>query len=238
MWLAVLATPPTFTANIETYHYIRPRMEQINLALIEDDPIIRESLATYLGAHPAIEISIVADSVEHFLEQVQQTSRSMQADLLLLDIGLPGMSGLEGIRHIRQKCPDMDIVMLTTFEDDDKIFKALCSGACSYITKRTPLNTILEAVFTIHRGGSYMSPSIARKVVQHFMPKAPKTNDILSPRQQQIVQGLVDGLSYKLIADKLSISIDTVRDHIKHIYRTLEVNGKAEVIRKSLDGEI
>ncbi|MBN8682973.1 MAG: response regulator transcription factor [Chitinophagales bacterium] len=211
-------------------------MEQINLALIEDDPVIRESLAAYLGAHPAIEIRVVADSVEHFLEQI--TSRPTQTDLLLLDIGLPGMSGLEGIRHIRQKCPDMDIVMLTTFEDDDKIFKALCSGACSYITKRTPLNTILEAVFTIHRGGSYMSPSIARKVVQHFMPKAPKTNDILSPRQQQIVQGLVDGLSYKLIADKLSISIDTVRDHIKHIYRTLEVNSKAEVIRKSLDGEI
>jgi DNA-binding NarL/FixJ family response regulator len=211
-------------------------MEQINLALIEDDSVIRESLAAYLGAHPAIEIRVVADSVEHFLEQI--SSRPIKADLLLLDIGLPGMSGLEGIRHIRQKCPDMDIVMLTTFEDDDKIFKALCSGACSYITKRTPLNTILEAVFTIHRGGSYMSPSIARKVVQHFMPKAPKTNDILSPRQQQIVQGLVDGLSYKLIADKLSISIDTVRDHIKHIYRTLEVNSKAEVIRKSLDGEI
>jgi DNA-binding NarL/FixJ family response regulator len=211
-------------------------MEQINLALIEDDSVIRESLAAYLCAHPAIEIRVVADSVEHFLEQI--SSRPIKADLLLLDIGLPGMSGLEGIRHIRQKCPDMDIVMLTTFEDDDKIFKALCSGACSYITKRTPLNTILEAVFTIHRGGSYMSPSIARKVVQHFMPKAPKTNDILSPRQQQIVQGLVDGLSYKLIADKLSISIDTVRDHIKHIYRTLEVNSKAEVIRKSLDGEI
>ncbi len=213
-------------------------MELIRIALIEDDPVIRESLVTYLGAHPAIEISTVADRVEQFLEQVQPASRSLQPDLLLLDIGLPGMTGLEGIRHIRQKCPDMDIVMLTTFEDDDKIFKALCSGACSYITKRTPLNTIQEAVFTIHRGGSYMSPSIARKVVQHFMPKAPKADDILSPRQQQIVQGLVDGLSYKMIADKLSISIDTVRDHIKHIYRALEVNSKAEVIRLSLEKKI
>jgi DNA-binding NarL/FixJ family response regulator len=238
MWLFALATPCTFAAEIEINHYICARMEYIYLAIIEDDPVVRESLVTYLGAHPAIEISVVADSVEHFLEQVQKAYRPVQANLVLLDIGLPGMTGLEGIRHIRQKCPDMDIVMLTTFEDDDKIFKALCSGACSYITKRTPLNTIQEAVFTIHRGGSYMSPSIARKVVQHFMPKAPKADDVLSPRQQQIVQGLVDGLSYKLIADKLSISIDTVRDHIKHIYRTLEVNSKAEVIRKSLDGEI
>lgn len=213
-------------------------MENIHLAIIEDDPVIRESLESYLGAHPALQFAVVAGSVEDFFEQMGKAARLPKIDLLLLDIGLPGMSGIEGIRHIRQKFPDTDIVMLTTFEEDDKIFKSLCSGACSYISKRTPLNTIQEAVFTIHRGGSFMSPSIARKVVQHFMPKERKEEDLLSPRQQQIVQGLVDGLSYKLIADKLSISIDTVRDHIKNIYRLLEVNSKAEVIRKALEGEI
>ncbi len=213
-------------------------MEIIRLAIIEDDPVIRESLESYFGAHPAIQISLVADSVEAFFDKVQQAIRPPKIDLLLLDIGLPGMSGIEGIRHLRQKYPDMDISMLTTFEDDDKIFKSLCSGACSYISKRTPLTTIQEAIFTIHRGGSYMSPSIARKVAQHFMPKARKEGDVLSPRQQQIVEGIVEGLSYKLIADKLSISIDTVRDHIKRIYRALEVNSKAEIIRKSLEGEI
>ncbi len=210
-------------------------MENIHLAIIEDDPVIRESLETYLGAHPALQFSVVAGSVEDFLEKTGNQVRLPQIDLMLLDIGLPG---IEGIRHIRQKFPDTDIVMLTTFEEDDKIFKSLCSGACSYIAKRTPLSTIQEAIFTIHRGGSFMSPSIARKVVQYFMPQARKAEDVLSPRQQQIVQGLVDGLSYKLIADKLSISIDTVRDHIKHIYRTLEVNSKAEVIRKALEGDI
>ena len=148
------------------------------------------------------------------------------------------MSGLEGIRHIRQKLPEADIVMLTTFEEDKNIFKALCAGACSYISKRTSLMKIQEALFIINRGGSYMSPSIARKIAKHFMPKAPKEKDLLTPRQIQIVDGLVEGLSYKLIADKLSISIDTVRDHIKRIYRTLEVNSKAEVIRKSLNGDI
>lgn len=211
-------------------------MEHIHLAIIEDDQVIRESLESYLGAHPALQFSVVAGSVEDFLEKTKV--RPPKIDLMLLDIGLPGMSGIEGIRHIRQQFPDTDIVMLTTFEEDDKIFKSLCSGACSYISKRTPLVTIQEAIFTIHRGGSFMSPSIARKVVQYFMPKERKQEDILSPRQQQIVQGLVDGLSYKLIADKLSISIDTVRDHIKNIYRILEVNSKAEVIRKALEGDI
>ena len=213
-------------------------MENIHLGIIEDDPVIRESLEAYLGAHPALQFSMVADSVEDFFEKTEKAVRPPKIDLLLLDIGLPGMSGIEGIRHIRQKFPDTDIVMLTTFEEDDMIFRSLCSGACSYISKRTPLNTLQEAVFTIHRGGSFMSPSIARKVVQHFMPKERKEEDVLSPRQQQIVQGLVDGLSYKLIADKLSISIDTVRDHIKRIYRALEVNSKAEIIRKALEGEI
>lgn len=213
-------------------------MENIHLAIIEDDAVIRESLESYLGAHPALQFSLVAGSVEDFLEKAEKPARPPKIDLVLLDIGLPGLSGIEGIRIIRQKYPVADIVMLTTYEEEEKIFKSLCSGACSYISKRTPLTTIQEAIFTVHRGGSFMSPSIARKVVQHFMPKNRKEEDILSPRQQQIVEGLVDGLSYKLIADKLSISIDTVRDHIKRIYRVLEVNSKAEVIRKALDGDI
>ena len=212
-------------------------MEKINLCIVEDDPVIRESLTNYFEAHPAIEIKIVGKSVEDFLEQAE-ASHDLDANLLLLDIGLPGMSGLEGIRHIRQHLPEADIVMLTTYEEEDYIFNALCAGACSYISKRTSLAKIQEALFTVHRGGSFMSPSIARKIAKHFMPQAAKQEDLLTPRQKQIVDGLVEGLSYKLIADKLNISIDTVRDHIKRIYRALEVNSKAEVIRKSLKGEI
>lgn len=212
-------------------------MEKIKLAIVEDDPVIRESLESFLQAHPALEISLIAKSMEEFLNAIKDAARP-DIHLLLLDIGLPGMSGIQGIYHIRQKYPEADIVMLTTFEEDDKIFDALCAGACSYITKRTSLAVIRDAIFTIHRGGSYMSPTIARKIAQHFMPKAPKEGEVLSPRQKEIVQGIVDGLSYKMIADKLNISLDTVRDHIKRIYRALEVNSKAEVIRKSLEGEI
>ncbi len=165
--------------------------------------------------------------------------KTEEVGMVLLDIGLPGMSGLEGIKKIKAKFPEADIVMFTSFEEEEKIFKALCSGACSYITKRTSLMKLTEALFTIHRGGSYMSPSIARKVVQYFAPK-PKTanKSMLTDRQREIVDNIVAGLSYKMVANKLSISIETVRDHIKKIYRALHINSKAELIKRSLDGNI
>ncbi|HMQ47715.1 MAG TPA: response regulator transcription factor [Saprospiraceae bacterium] len=212
-------------------------MENIKLAIVEDDPVIRESLVGFLSEHPSLEICLVAKSMEELLVAIKDQTRPA-LNLLLLDIGLPGMSGIQGIYHIRQKYQEADIVMLTTFEEEEKIFDALCAGACSYITKRTSLAVIREAIFTIHRGGSFMSPSIARKIAQHFMPKEQKEKETLSPRQKEIVQGIVNGLSYKMIADKLDISIDTVRDHIKRIYRILEVNSKAEVIRKSFEGKL
>lgn len=211
-------------------------MENIHLAIVEDDPVIMESMESYLGINPAMQIQLKAGSVEDFIDQLSGYSLP-QLDLILLDIGLPGMTGIEGIRHIRKKYPEVDIVMLTSFEDEERIFKALCAGACSYISKRTSLATIRDAIHIVHRGGSYMSPSIARKIARHFIAKPAKKEDILTPRQKQIVEGLVDGLSYKMIGDKYSISLDTVRDHIKRIYKTLEVNSKAQLIRKSLDGE-
>ncbi|HFC00639.1 MAG TPA: response regulator transcription factor [Phaeodactylibacter sp.] len=211
-------------------------MELIHLAIIEDDPVVRESLESFLGIHPSIQLKHISTSVEDFIKKIK-TTRHPKVDILILDIGLPGMSGLEGIRPIKKILPDTDIVMLTTYEEDDKIFKALCAGAVSYLTKRTSLAKIQEAIFTIHRGGSSMSPSIARKVVEYFSPKEKKEAQ-LTARQKQIVKGIVDGLSYKMIADKYMISLDTVRDHIKKIYKTLEIHSKGELIRKSMDGEI
>ncbi len=209
-------------------------MKKINLAIVEDDILIKESLESYLGGNLTIDIQFIATSVEDFLNALQVT-RDPQVDVLLLDIGLPGMSGLEGISHIQKLLPKTNIIMLTAYEEDDKIFKALCAGAVSYISKRTPLTKIEEAITTIYHGGSYMSPSIARKVINYFGP-IKKQNEMasLTARQQQIVQCVLDGLSYKMIADKLMISIDTVRDHIKKIYRLLNINSKAELIKKSL----
>ncbi len=212
-------------------------MKEIQLAIIEDDPIIKESLETFMPEHPAIKIACSVISVEAFLEKTKMPYKP-DVDILLLDIGLPGMNGIQGIYHIRQKYPNMDIIMLTTFEEDDMIYDALCAGACSYISKRTPLVKIREAIFTVFQGGSYMSPSIARKIAERFMPKKQKNENGLTERQLQIVQALVDGLSYKMIGAKLNISLDTVRDHIKKIYRTLEVNSKGEVIKKAMDGDL
>lgn len=210
-------------------------MPEIQLGIIEDEALVRENLELFLSGQPEIEILLTTDSVESFLETA---TKGVPLNMLLLDIGLPGMSGLDGIRRIKAIYPDIDILMLTAYDDSNMIFKALCAGAVSYISKRTNLATIKDALVTVKRGGAYMSPSIARKVIGHFSPATTDENAVLTPRQEQIVQGLVDGLSYKMIADKYLISVETVRDHIKKIYKKLQVNSKAEVIRKRLDGEI
>lgn len=212
-------------------------MKKIHLAIIEDDILIKESLESFLGENLSIEISFLANSVEDFLKAIE-VAREPKVDVLLLDIGLPGMTGLEGISFIKKNLPKANIIMLTTYEEDDKIFKALCAGAVSYLSKRTPLTRIEEAIFTIYRGGSYMSPSIARKLINYFSPSETSNKSPLAQRQLQIIQGVVDGLGYKMIAEKLMISIDTVRDHIKKIYRILNINSKGELIKKSFEGNL
>jgi DNA-binding NarL/FixJ family response regulator len=209
-------------------------VKDIKVSIIEDEALILNSLKGLLSAHPGFLVCKVADKVETYLEELHDEI----PDIILLDIGLKGgMSGLEGIRHLKKRFPTVEIIMLTTFDDADKIFKALCAGAAAYLTKRTPFVRIVDAINCVHRGGSYMSPTIARKVVNYFAPKQKKDTN-LTARQYQIVEGIVEGLSYKLIADKLLISTETVRDHIKKIYRKLEINSKGELIRKKMSGEL
>jgi len=210
-------------------------MSHIKLAIIEDDIVIQESLNAYFYAQPKIDCLLTASSVEDFLKTVK--SKDYHLDVLLLDINLLGMSGIEGIPLILEELPKIDIIMLTTFEDNDSIYEALCAGACSYLSKKTQLKKILEAIEVVYEGGSYMSPSIARKIVNSYAPKRNKS-DLLTPRQKDIVTGIVDGKSYKMIANDLFVSLDTVRSHIKNIYKALEINSKAELIKKSYNNEI
>lgn len=210
-------------------------MEKIHVGIIEDAALVLENLKISLESQPDFTVTLTANSVEDFLAELRGDT---PMNLIVLDIGLPGMSGLEGIRYLRERKPEADIVMLTAYDDSDRIFKALCAGAVSYISKKTELGVIREALRVVHRGGAYMSPGIARKVITHIGPKEPSKEAILTSRQEQIVEGLVEGLSYKMIADKYLISVETVRDHIKKIYKKLQVNSKAEVIRKKMDGEI
>lgn len=208
-------------------------MKPINLAIIEDDLVIQESLVEYFGMQDTIEVVLVADSVERFFEMIDDCEKKL--GILLLDINLPGISGLEGLPLIKKRLPDLDVMMLTTFDETDKIFEALSCGACSYMSKRISLQKILEAITIVSQGGSYMSPAIARKIANYY---APKKKQILTERQLEIVKGIVAGKSYKMIASDLFVSIDTVRSHIKNIYKTLEINCKAELIRKSFNNEL
>ncbi|OAV46243.1 response regulator transcription factor [Lewinella sp. 4G2] len=212
----------------------------IHLGMIEDEPIMLASIGECFEGNRDVEIVLAATSVEDFLANAPEDGK---LNTLLLDIMLPGMSGIAGIPRLLDLAPELDIIMLTNSDDSDNIFQALQAGAVGYISKkRINPSIIQDAVYTVHRGGSYMSPSIARKVVafhnqQNRRPTMDPANR-LTPRQLDIVQGLVDNLSYREIGERLNISIETVRDHIKNIYRKLRVNSKMEVVHKKLKGEI
>ena len=208
----------------------------ISVAIIEDIADTANGIAEFLDSQPDMLCKIKSESVERFLKD---TPADAIIDVLLLDIGLPGISGISGIKPIKERFPAVNIIMVTVYEDPDKIFEAICSGAAGYLVKNTGLIKIKEAVEDVYCGGAPMSPKIARKVLDFFNPSLPTLlKQKLTSKEKEIVAGLVDGLSYKMIASANSISIETVRFHIKNIYKKLHVNCKAEVITKSLRGEI
>lgn len=206
----------------------------IQLAIITDDILVKTSLETFLLDNLKIKINFLAKSGETFLNAIKVV-RNLQLDIILLDIGYVGDSKLEDIKMLQNQLPDVNIIIINAGEQDERIFKALSAGAVSCLSKSTPITKIEEAITTTYHGGSYISPSIARKVLTYFSSKKVAQNSTLTNRQLQIVEGVVDGLSYKMIADKLLISIDTVRHHIKKIYKTLNINSKAELIKKSYE---
>lgn len=206
------------------------------VCIIEDNKSISESLRLFIEAKSSINVLGEFGSVEEFLSF---NFLNEKPNLLLLDIGLPGMSGLEGIPKILAKIPELSITMLTTYEEDDKIYQALCAGACSYISKKTPLAKIVEGLIVVSNGGSYMSPSIARKVATFFAKQKDSTEKAnLSPRQKEIVEHMVEGKTYKEVADLCYISMNTVRSHIKKIYDVLQINSKVGLMTKYHRGEI
>jgi len=208
----------------------------IRIGIVEDDEQIRLGIQTYLNQQSGFTCPATYGSVEELLKALPLTQ---PLQVLIMDIGLPGMSGIDGMKIVKEKYPETDVVVFSVYNDDKRIFDSLCAGATGYLLKNTPLEEIKEGIELLAQGGSPMSPQIARKVIEHFNPgKKKESISPLSAKEKEIVVGLVDGLSYKLIADRMNISIETVRFHIKNIYRKLHVHGKAEVISKSLKGEI
>lgn len=203
----------------------------LRLAIIEDNLPFRETLETVLNATP--EIRVVATLKD--CGQIVPVFREVNPQVVLMDIELKGSaSGIEGVKIVRNYFPDVKMLMFTVFEDEERIFQSICAGASGYLLKKTPPEEIVKALVEVYEGGAPMTPSIARKALQLFREKmAPVAeNDMLSAREREILLALSEGFTYQKIADKLFISISTVRTHICHIYEKLQVNSKVEAIRK------
>ncbi len=205
----------------------------INVAIIEDNNIIREGLAALINGTEGYKCVGVYPTSEKFLEQIKY----IKMDVILMDIGLPGMNGIEALKKAREINPDLNFLMLTIYEESEMIFQALCAGACGYLVKKTPPSRLLEAIKDIYDGGSPMSSQIARQVINEFQKEKQLTSNdefSLSNREKEVLNHLSNGKSYHEIGDQLHISVDTVRHHIRNIYKKLHVHSQSEAVAKAI----
>ncbi|GAB4187295.1 MAG: response regulator transcription factor [Calditrichia bacterium] len=208
------------------------------IVIIEDDEEIRQTVVNYLRRLGEYQILFAGSSVEAYL---YHTNHLGAPDIILLDIGLPGISGCEGVKLLKSRFPETQIIMYTVHDENNEVFQSICNGASGYLLKSTPLQEVHKALRDVFKGGSVMSPIIARKVIENMQPGRKNTSRAesdLTPKEEEIVHSLVEGFSYKKIADNMNISVDTVRSHIKNIYKKLHVHSRGEVVKKSLKGEI
>lgn len=210
----------------------------INVAIVEDNDTIREGLAVLINGTNGYKCVGAFRDCESFLLKIN----SLDANVVLMDIALPGISGIEGIKASKKIKPDIDILMLTIYEDSEKVFDALCAGACGYLVKKTPPSKLLEAIKEVYEGGSPMSSQIARQVITAFKEskdiKDEKQEFELSQREKEVINLLAGGNNYQQIAEQLFISVDTVRHHIKNIYKKLHVHNQSEAVAKAIRKKI
>jgi DNA-binding NarL/FixJ family response regulator len=208
------------------------RDDTIRVALVEDDRITRESLRMLVDGTPGYRCTAAFGS----LEQALAARAGELPDVVLLDIGLPGVPGSQGVGSLRERWPGAAVVMLTAMADDDKVFEALCNGATGYLLKRTPPARLLEAVREAREGGSPMSPEIARKVVDRLRRgTAPVVlEDALTPQEVQLLRLLAEGYTYQTAGEQLGITINTVRNYIRNIYEKMQVHTKSEAVSKGM----
>lgn len=202
------------------------------VAIVEDQREIREGLGRLISATPTYRCTGIYGSMEEALEKIPHNL----PDLVLSDIGLPGMDGINGIRILKERYPDLLILMLTVYDDNERIFDALCAGACGYLLKKTPWPKLVEALKEAVEGGSPMSPEVARRVITLFREiKPPKQSEYdLTPHETRLLRMLVEGHSYKTAAAELNVSVNTIKFHLRHIYDKLQVHTKSEAVAKAL----
>jgi len=204
----------------------------IKVAIVEDNQVLAKSMEQLFDQ--TTDIRCVA-SIKNLLNVVSVFQKA-KPDIVLMDIGLPDISGIEGVRTLKNNYDNMQILMFTVFDDDEKIFEAIREGASGYLLKKSRPQEIIDAIRDLNQGGSPMSPSVARRVIQFFQAGAPlKEEDYqLTTREKEILFALVDGLSYKKIADKYYLSVHTIRKHISNIYEKLHVHSKSQAVARVL----
>jgi DNA-binding NarL/FixJ family response regulator len=209
----------------------------IKVVIFEDNRSLREGLAAMIGGTAGFECAGAFPNCNNLLKNIEKA----KPDVVLMDIELPGINGIEAVAMIREEFPEMKILMETIFDDDEKIFNSICAGAEGYILKHTTPAEIMEAIKDIYEGGSPMTPSIANRVLKMVKDRPDTRNKEtfdLSAREKEILACLVKGMSYKMIADNCFISVETVNVHIKNIYKKLHVHSKSEAVVKAIKGKI
>jgi len=212
--------------------------QAIFVNIIENNIAVQQHVMTYVDLHEDFNKGFAFESAEAMLSSTDLKFEDGVIHILLLDISLPGMSGIDAIPILLKRWPSLHIIMLTVSEDEVIILKAISSGACSYLSKTATLDEIGDAILIVSRGGSYMSPVVAREIVNHLMAGRHSKMHLLSERQKDILQKLADSKSYQEIADELFISIETVRSHVKKMYRLLQVNNKTEAVMQLIQAKI
>ena len=213
-----------------TTHKSHSSPPSIKVVIVEDQAWLRENLIREINSDPQLNCVNAYRTGEAALRGIP----SDQPDVVLMDINLPGIDGVECVRQLKLLLPELRCLMLTVYEESEKIFNSLLAGAGGYLLKRTSTEELLEAIRQVHGSGSPMSSSIARKVVAHFneMGRKKAETSKLSPREQQVLELLAKGSSYKEIADQLSLSVETIRMNVKHIYAKLHVHSRGEAAAK------
>lgn len=206
----------------------------IKVTIVEDNATIREGLAALINGTEGYLCVGAFNSCEKFFGELPK----LEIDVALMDIGLPGMNGIEGVKKLKEVRPEISAVMLTIYEDNKVVFDALCAGACGYLVKKTPPIRLLEAIKEVYEGGSPMSSNIARQVINLFQQtqskKQSESEGNLSDREKDVLNNLAEGNNYQEIAEKLFISVDTVRHHIRNIYKKLHVHSQSQAVAKAI----